>query len=96
MKYVLLADGIDAEQLMTEMATLEKTAYARQIKTPEEKSIARRFLPAWLTVKLVEFALTPSEWGNTRGTGPLAQHALASFEDFTKKPTRGTSPWLKT
>lgn len=85
-KYVLLADGIDAEQLMTEISTLEKRAYARQIMTPEEQSLTARSRQAWLTGKLVEFALTPTEWEEySAGPRPLTQEGIRSFENFYKE-----------
>jgi hypothetical protein len=61
-KYVLLADGIDAEKLMEEMETLEKKTYATLAKSEEEKSLVNKDRHTWLTGKLVDFALTPNEW----------------------------------
>jgi hypothetical protein len=85
-RYVLLADGIDIERLLTEISSLEKAAYARLATTPEERSLAARSRSAWLTGKLVDFALTPAEWEEYgSGTRAIDQHTLTSFENFYKE-----------
>lgn len=61
-KYVLLADGIDAEKLMEELQNLEITTYDILAQTEEEKCLADKDRRVWLTGKLVDFALTPKEW----------------------------------
>jgi hypothetical protein len=61
-RYVLLCDGIDAEQLLNEIASMEKSAYDALAKTPEEKALAAQSRQSWLTSKLVDFSLTPTEW----------------------------------
>jgi hypothetical protein len=86
-RYVLLCDGIDAEQLLNEIAALEKAAYDTLAATPEEKALAAQSRQAWLTSKLVDFSLTPPEW---REYGA----AKGNLEDFPSPLGRGEGEGL--
>lgn len=79
-RYLLVADGIDAERLMEEMADLEKEGYALLAKTTEEKDLAARARRAWLTSKLLDFSLIPTEWKEYQ-SGPRSE-SLWAFEAF--------------
>jgi hypothetical protein len=83
-RYVLLCDGIDAEQLLNEIVALEKTAYDALAKTPEEKALAAKSRQVWLTSKLVEFGLTPPEWLEYK-SAKENNTDLASFESFYRE-----------
>ncbi|MBL0350921.1 MAG: hypothetical protein IPP68_11200 [Elusimicrobia bacterium] len=94
-KYLLLADGIDAEKLMEDLAAGEKAAYAALARTEAEKRLLANSRRAWLTGKLVDFSLTPVEWREYKADavpGPAAARslpplppALASFESFYRE-----------
>lgn len=79
-RYVLLADKIDAERLLEDIGAQENTGYTRLIKTPEEKDLVSRTRQLWLTTKLVDFSLIPSEWQEYQ-TGDKWDR-LHSFESF--------------
>jgi hypothetical protein len=86
-RYVLMADGIDPEQLLTDMTALEKSAYAHLIKTSEEKQLAERSNALTLTGKLVDFSLTPVEYEEyTNAALPdFSKDELSIFENFYKQ-----------
>lgn len=79
-RYLLLADGIDGERLLEEMADLEKEGYALLAKTPEEKDLVQLARREWLTGKLLDFSLIPAEWKEYQG-GPRSD-SLRAFEAF--------------
>ncbi|MBK8574699.1 MAG: hypothetical protein IPN90_03120 [Elusimicrobia bacterium] len=82
-RYVLLAEEMNAESLLENMAVLEKTAYTRLAVTPKEKALVDRSRRAWLMGKLVDFSLIPSEWREYKGATPNEGRLdLASFESF--------------
>jgi hypothetical protein len=83
-RYVLLCDGIDAEKLLNEMASLEKAAYDALAATSEEKALAAQSRQAWLTSKLVDFSLTPPEWLEYKSVNGHNTD-LASFESFYRE-----------
>ncbi len=62
-QYVLLSDGIKAEALFSAIDKLEQRLVSQLAKTPEEKSLAAESEYLSLVQKLVEFSLTPQEWG---------------------------------
>ncbi|MBK8872258.1 MAG: hypothetical protein IPN19_14785 [Elusimicrobia bacterium] len=82
-RYVLLADGIQSEQLLTEIGLLEKAAYDAVVRTPEERALVDRSRRLWLASRLVDFALTPAEWEEWgKGKG---EFDLDSFEAFYRE-----------
>ena len=85
-RYILLADGIDTEQLLQEISLQEKRVYDRMALTPEEKRLIVRSREAWLTEKLAEFSLTPADWKEYETTVSRGgQEELASFESFYRE-----------
>lgn len=85
-RYVLTADGIDGERLLADIADLEKRAYDRLAKSKEEKVLVGESRQAWLTEKLVDFSLTPTDWKEYQATGtPGKNEELASFESFYRE-----------
>jgi hypothetical protein len=76
-RYVLLCDGIDAEQLLNELMVLEKTAYDVLANTPEEKALVTQSRQVWLTSKLVDFSLTPPEWKEYK-SGPKSDPIMSN------------------
>lgn len=85
-RYVLLADSIDAEKLLTELDALEKSAYARLLHRDEERGLVFQSRRAWLSHQLAGFAMTPSGWAEYE-TIPSAERnpRLASFESFYRE-----------
>jgi hypothetical protein len=61
-RYVLLADKVDAEALYEELNRLEEEGYARLAATDQEMSLIAKSRQAHLTAKLIDFSLTPEEW----------------------------------
>jgi hypothetical protein len=61
-RYVLLADSVDAEALYGELNRLENEGYARLAATDGERLLVERSRQAHLTAKLIDFSLTPEEW----------------------------------
>lgn len=86
MRYVLLADGINAEELLKDMDAMEKEAYDALIKTPEEQSLVSRSRQTDLTVKLADFASTPPEWKEYKSlTADDKTSDRTTFESFYKE-----------
>jgi 3'-phosphoadenosine 5'-phosphosulfate (PAPS) 3'-phosphatase/8-oxo-dGTP pyrophosphatase MutT (NUDIX family) len=82
-RYVLLADGIDAEQLFKELVRLEKSIYAALAVTSKEKDWVARSREGRLLKKLVNFSMTPADWKEYE---PLAgRPEMAPFEAFYKE-----------
>lgn len=82
-KYVLLADGIDAEQLFKELVGLEKSIYFALALTAKEKEWLARSREVRLLKKLVNFSMTPADWKEYE---PLAGKAeWAPFEAFYRE-----------
>jgi hypothetical protein len=63
-RYVLLSDGIKADRLFESVDKLEKSIVSRLAQTQEEKATANASEALVLIDKLLEFSLTPREWGN--------------------------------
>lgn len=61
-RYVELADGIDVDQLSTELAAAEKKAFNRLANTPYQRRLVKQSRRLILTERLAEFVLTPVEW----------------------------------
>jgi len=84
-QYALLSDKINAEGLLAEVQSLEDGRYAALATTADEKNLVARARHLHLLGKLVDFALTPSEWREYKklAAGQKAEGLdLASFEDF--------------
>lgn len=85
-RYVLLADGINAEDLLAALTRLEKENYARLAVGVRERALMEESRRTWLTVKLVDFALTPSEWAEYESYSKAGETLdLASFESFYRE-----------
>jgi hypothetical protein len=99
-QYVLVADRVNAERLLTQTAEVERQAYAGLIKTGDERRLIDESRRLYLTGKLLDFSLTPQEWGDyafqspvsppgasfsTEGSPMIDGHALASFENFYRE-----------
>ncbi|MBP9699367.1 MAG: hypothetical protein KBD85_05050, partial [Elusimicrobia bacterium] len=80
-RYILLVDGIDADQLLNEIASLEKSAYGQLAKSLEEKALVAQSRHLWLTARLVDFSLIPQEWQEYKAAGTKDTY-LAPFESF--------------
>lgn len=82
-RYVLVADGIDAERLYENLAQMEKSIYAALAETNEERMwVARRREANWLK-KLVHFSITPTDWTDNRPS--IGRPQWAPFESFYKE-----------
>ncbi|MCG3204757.1 MAG: hypothetical protein KCHDKBKB_01474 [Elusimicrobia bacterium] len=93
--YVLLAETIEAEDLLRDLKDLEEKIYTQLIQTAGERALIKISHDLYLTGKLVDFSLTPEEWREykmttlrekmfpslrqSRGRGTLG---LESFEQF--------------
>ncbi|MBL0058739.1 MAG: NUDIX domain-containing protein [Elusimicrobia bacterium] len=81
-RYVLLADGINAERLLGEIDGLEKKIYNGLARSQEEKNLIVGSRQAWLTGKLIELSLTPTEWKEYQGSTNVRSAGRRSFESF--------------
>ncbi|MFN0118498.1 MAG: hypothetical protein ACKVQC_09440 [Elusimicrobiota bacterium] len=94
--YVLQANAIDAQILLSEMSQFEKEVWLSLCKTENQKILVKDFFHLHLQEKLVKLILTPSEWDNYKkdvlgqGESVLStkvqerRTSLSSFEDFYK------------
>ncbi|MCB4755954.1 MAG: S8 family serine peptidase [Elusimicrobia bacterium] len=84
--YILLAENIDVDALLKEVRLAEEKAYASLTKSPEEKGLLALSRRLYLVGKLLDFALTTSEWEeykvfhHPRESGN--DGSLSSFESF--------------
>lgn len=91
--YVLAADGINVENLLEEITILERRAFEFLATTPEQRRLVDESRRLFLTQKLVDFGLTPTEWREYRERQPppadqaslLKSLDLNSFEDFYRQ-----------
>lgn len=89
-RYVLLCDKIDFEDVMAQVGNLERDGYIRRSKSPEETALIAESRSQYLVGQLLNFALTPEEWNEykslnsqTMRTGPKnILSGLQHFEDF--------------
>jgi hypothetical protein len=96
-RYLLLSDEIDAEQLMQDLTSLEKLGYTRFTKTAQEKQLTQEARRLFLSSKLVDFSLTPLEWGEYKkigagnqdigvgtkdGLNPISYHLIPDLSSF--------------
>ncbi|MCG3203427.1 MAG: hypothetical protein KCHDKBKB_00085 [Elusimicrobia bacterium] len=82
-RYVLLADGIQAKELYEALEKLESRVLRSLVKTREEQELVDESERTVLQSKLLEFSLTPKEWEkyNRIGRG-VNSVPLQPFEDF--------------
>ncbi len=80
-RYVLLADGIQAEPLLAAVQRLEQNVMSGLVRTLEEKNLMEHSRRLYLMGKLIEFALTPEEWTEYKSVIP-AKAGMKPFEEF--------------
>jgi len=61
-RYVLLADSLDVDGILKESAAIEKKNYSALCRTEEERGLVEKSRWAYLTGKLLDFALSKEEW----------------------------------
>ncbi len=91
-KYALLADGIDAEELFAAVHNAEAEVVQKLSRNTEDRALCDLSSRLRLTEKLIQFALTPSDWREYRELKPAAaaepvsqlfeKLSLAPFESF--------------
>lgn len=84
-RYVLLADRVDAGSLFDELQAMEADIYKRLTSGPKEADLLARSRQAYLTGKLVDFSLTPMEWADYQAA---STPGLESFESFYREAHR--------
>lgn len=86
-RYVLQAEGLDAETLFRALIERERMMYATLAKTAKEKQLIRNSRMLNLEVKLIDFALTPEEWAeyDAGRTDSIPSPDLESFEAFYRE-----------
>jgi len=70
LRYVLLSDGINADQLLAATAAAQAAAFERAAVTPEQRRLVTATRRLALKKKLLEFSLTPVEWTEYALGGP--------------------------
>ena len=94
LRYVLLSDSIQSENLFTEIKELEKRNYDSLTKNDEEKRLVKKSRRLYLTEKLLNFTLTKEEWEDYEelkfmSANPITPNpnlsSLTSFESFYKE-----------
>lgn len=86
-RYVLLADGIDAEKLFKSVKRTEAAVISSLCRTKAESDLMDRSQFLSLERKLVNFALTPEEWKEysrsmDHGPSSIDRKNLSSFINF--------------
>jgi hypothetical protein len=86
-RYVLLADAVDAEALFAGMGTMEKAGYDRLARSAIERRLVAESKGLCLGSKLADFALTPEEWREYKNVeresaGREGGPDISSFESF--------------
>lgn len=61
-RYALLADQINADQLLAELQEVEKSVLDKLAVTQEEKRLVQESRRLYLADRLAQFGLTPEEW----------------------------------
>lgn len=88
-RYVLAADHISPDQLFRDMRWTEEQAYARLVKTEEERILVGKSRHVGLLKKLVAFSLIPEEWAEyIKGKSQWkidSSNELTPFENFYKE-----------
>ena len=83
-RYVILADGINAESLLAAVKRLETDVVASLIQTKEERALVDRSRYLSLVAKLLEFGLVPEEWTEYKS---CHRTTLVGSEDFSAELT---------
>ncbi len=83
-RYVLLSDGIKAENLFDAVDRLEQAVIASLAKTEEEKTLVARSDQISLIDKLLEFSLTPKEWERYKSVIPAQTGIQVSNNSLNK------------
>lgn len=84
LRYVVLIDAIDADGLLREAASLERTAYDRIATNDAERRLIAESRRLSLTDRLVSFSLTSSDWTEYKSLR-VPDAALEPFEDFYRQ-----------
>ncbi len=83
LQYVLLADRLDAEQLLTAVKKMEQQALTRWVSDDAQKQLFEESRALYLREKLVAFALTPDEWDEYKKQKPSTETIdLSACEKF--------------
>ncbi len=82
LQYVILADGIDAEDLLNDLPKLETAAYDSLAQAPEEKRLVAESKRLFLVGKLLDFSLTTAEWNEYGEAAEESSLDLSTFEAF--------------
>lgn len=88
LQYVLLADGIQADELFSAVRAREEQVMNRVATNARDLALLRKSRYLWLSSKLTRFELTPDEWAEYRRLQTsLGDHdrGLADFEDFYRE-----------
>lgn len=86
-RYVLAADDVNAGALFNELKQLEEAAYQLLSHTDQERALIRAGRLLALREKLVNFSLTPVEWGEYKSLKESSREMLATtdgsiYKDF--------------
>ncbi len=81
-RYVLRAEGIDADALFDDLRAREKQVAEGLVATPAERRLWEESERLALEEKLVDFALTPEEWAALAAKGPARSVVLADAGRF--------------
>jgi hypothetical protein len=87
-RYVLLSDGIKADNLFVGLGQLERSIEDRLAVTGEQKKLAAKTERALLTEKLLSFELTPREWiryQKLQADSMATDARLVPFEQFYRE-----------
>lgn len=84
-RYVLAAEGIDAESLFHSLNKREKELYSTRAKTKEERDLIRASRNLTLVEKLLDFSLTPEEWAEYQNEREARRVDLEPYETFYRE-----------
>jgi hypothetical protein len=86
-RYVLLSESIDADALLRETDQRERDVFHQLAKTEDEKKIIEESHRLSLMTKLVDFALTPTEWTEYERTRSKTSigFSLEPYETFYRE-----------
>jgi len=83
-RYVLLADGIEAEKLFEDIADLESEIYQKLTRTDQQKRLVSEDRQLYLIRMLTKFGLTTGQWDEYKANKQLFKNDLdlTAFEGF--------------
>ncbi|MBL8023071.1 MAG: hypothetical protein JNK54_02155 [Elusimicrobia bacterium] len=84
-RYVLAAEGIDAEQLFHDLNRRERDLYSARAVSKEEKDLIRVSRNLTLIEKLLDFSLTPEEWAEYQNGREARRVDLEPYETFYRE-----------